>query len=308
MQFPSARRLCLALCAGLLCATALQSAHAQPFPSRAIRFIVPIGAGSGSDTITRLAAKLVAAQLGQPAFVENRPGGDTIIAVQTLLNSPADGYSILMISPSSVVINPVVTEKLPYDAQRDIRPLTGALRSAAVLVTGSGSAFKNFGDVIAAARKSPKSVSMASYGQHYRLGGLMMQQMAGVEFNAVTYKSPAQVQTDLIGGTVDLALLDIGGALPLITAGKLRALAVTGRDRHPQLAAVPTVRESGLPNYDLYVWIGFGINAKTPEPVAQKLEAALLEAMNQPEFRTYVTQTAGADLFTVSGKDLTALI
>ena len=292
----------------LLAAAALPSALAQSPSSRPVRFIVPLGPGSGSDTITRLIAKLVSTEIGQPTMVENRPGADTLLAVQNLIASPADGHSVLMLSPSSVVLNPIVMENLPYDALRDIRPVASAFRSAAVLVTGSGTSFKNFADVQVAARKGAKSVSIASYGQHYRLGSLMMQQMAGVEFNHIPYKSPAQVQTDLIGGAVDLALLDVGGAMPLITAGKLRPLAVTSRDRHLMLANVPTLRESGLPNYDLYVWIGFGVHGKTPEPVFQALEATLLKAMSQPEFRTYVTQNAGAEVYNVPGKELGALI
>lgn len=291
-----------------LAATALPSALAQVPSSRPVRFIVPLGPGSGSDTITRLVAKLMATELGQPTMVENRAGADTVVAVQNLIASPADGHSVLMLSPSSVVLNPIVMENLPYDALRDIRPVATAFRSAAVLVTGPGTSFKSFGDMQATARKGAKTVSIASYGQHYRLGSLMMQQMAGVAFNHIPYKSPAQVQTDLIGGAVDLALLDVGGAMPLITAGKLRPLAVTSRDRHPMLPNIPTLRESGLPNYDLYVWIGLGVHGKTPEPVVQALETALLKAMSQAEFRTYVTQSAGAEVYNVPGKELGALI
>jgi tripartite-type tricarboxylate transporter receptor subunit TctC len=304
--FP-ARLLGLAMSTLLLTTTASQ-ALAETFPSRPVRFIVPLGTGSGSDTVTRLVAKLAATELAQPTFVENRPGADTVLAVQNLLSSPADGYSVMMLSPSSMVINPLINDSLPYDAQRDLRPLAGMLRSAAVLVTASGSRFNSFAEMIAAARKESKSVSMASYSQHYRLGALSMQQAAGVEFNHVPYKSPSQVQTDLIGGNVDVSLMDVGGAMPLLAAGKLKALAVTSKERHPQLGAVPTMRESGLANYDLYVWIGLGVAGKTPEPVVQVLEAALLKAMGQPEFRTYITQNAGAEVFSVSGKELSALI
>lgn len=307
-NFYPLRLLGLALSTLALTAVPLQSAQAQAFPAHPVRFIVPLGPGSGSDTITRLVAKLAAPEFGQPTFVDNKPGGDTILAVQGVMAAPADGYSVLMLSPSSMVINPLVNDSLPYDPQRDLRPLATALRSAAVLVTSSNSPYKSFADVMAAARKSPKTVSMASYSHHYRIGSLMLQQAAGVEFNYIPYKSPSQVQTDLMGGSVDLALLDIGGAIPLIASGKLRPLAVTGKERHPQLAQVPTVRESGLPNYDLYVWIGFGVNAKTPEPVVKTLEVALLKAMAQPEFRNYVTQTAGAEAFNIPGKEMSAMI
>lgn len=293
-----------------LLAVALPTAQAaDPFPARPVRFIVPLGPGSGSDTITRLVARLVTPELGgQSSFIENKPGGDTVLAVQSLLASPADGYSVLMLSPSSMVINPLINDSLPYDPQKDLRPLVTMMRSAAVLVTGATSPYKTYAEAMAAVRKSPRSVSMASYSNHYRIGALMLQHGAGVEFNHIPYKSPGQVQTDLMGGQVDLALLDIGGALPLIASGKLRPLAVTSKDRHPKLASVPTVRESGQPDYDLYVWIGLGVAAKTPEPAVKTLEAALLKAMTQPEFRSYVTDTAGAEVFTVGSKDMGDMI
>lgn len=293
-----------------LFAVAMPPAQANDaFPARPVRFIVPLGPGSGSDTITRLVAKLATAELGgQSTFIENKPGGDAVLAVQSLLAAPADGYSVLMLSPSSMVINPLINDSLPYDAQKDLRPLATMLRSAAVLVTGAASPYKTYAEAMAAAGKAPRAVSMASYSNHYRIGALMLQQGAGVAFNYIPYKTPGQVQTDLIGGQVDLALLDIGGALPLIAAGKLRPLAVTGKERHPKLANVPTVRESGQPNYDLYVWIGLGVAAKTPEPAVKTLEAALLKAMAQPEFKTYVTETAGAEVYTVGSKDMADMI
>jgi len=304
----SARMLRLAACALVPGLAFAPAAHADAFPTRPVRFIVPLGPGSGSDTATRLVAKLAAAELGQPTFVDNKPGADSLLAVQDLLNSAADGHTILMVSPSSLVINPLVHEHLPYDAQRDLRPVAGMMRVVAVLVTGAGSPFNTVADVMAAAGKAPGAVSMASYSAHYRLGALQMQQMAKVEFNHVPYKSPAPVQTDLIGRSVDVALMDIGGALPLIASGKLKALAVTGRQRHPKLPAVPTVSESGLPNYDLYGWISLGVASKTPEPVVQAIEAALLRAMKQPEFGVYVVQTAAAEVFAVPGKELAALV
>ncbi|WP_218508823.1 tripartite tricarboxylate transporter substrate binding protein [Variovorax sp. dw_308] len=286
-----------------------QAQAADPFPSHPVRFIVPLGPGSGSDTITRLVAKLVTPELqGQSTFIDNKPGADAVLAVQALLASPADGYSVLMLSPSSMVINPLINDSLPYDAQKDLRPVATMLRSAAVLVTGASSPYKTYAEAMAAAKKSPRTVSMASYSNHYRIGALMLQQGAGVEFNYIPYKTPGQVQSDLMGGQVDLALLDVGGALPLIASGKVRALAVTGKERHPKLANVPTVRESGQPNYDLYVWIGLGVAARTPEPVVKTLEAALLKAMAQPEFKTYVTETAGAEVYTVGSKEMEELI
>jgi len=288
----------------------LPLAHAQGGgdAARPVRFLVPLGPGSSADALTRLAAKLAAPELGRTTFIDNKPGADTVIAVQDLLNAPADGNTVMMLSPTSLITNPLIADNLPYDAQRDLRPLAGMIRMTAVLVTASGSRFNSLPEVLAAAAKAPKSVSMANYSQHYRLGGLMLQQMAKVEFNHVPYKTSAPVMNDLIGGSVDIALMDVGAVLPLIASGKLKALASTGKERHPKLPGVPTVREGGLPEYDLYGWICLGVAAKTPEAVAQGMEAVLLKAVRQPEFVSYATETAGAELYAITGKELKSMI
>jgi len=261
--FPSTRMLGigLSLLVALFAATAV---YADTFPSRPLRLIVPLTPGSGSDSVSRFMAERLGKELGQNVVVENKPGAETLIATQALLSAPADGYSLLMLSPTSMVINPLTKDKLPYDV-RDIRPLVSAIRATAVLVAGPASSYKNFKDVATAAGKQPKTVSFATYSSHYLLGALQLQQMANVEFNQVPYKGAAQVQTDLVGGAIDVALLDIGGALPLIRSGKLVPLATTGKARHPELPNVPTMNESGVAGYELTVWIGFGVLAKTPE-------------------------------------------
>lgn len=296
---------CAAVAAAIVPAPA---GAADDYPSRPLRFIVPLTQGSGSDTVTRFVAERVGIALGQPAIVENRPGADTVIAIQSMLNAPADGYSVLMISPSAMVINPLVHDNLPYDPKRDIRPLTAAIRATSVLVTGPASPYRKFADLLAAAKQKPRSVSLANYSYHYRLGALQMQQMSGVTFNHIPYKGASQVQTDVMGGAVDAALLDLGGALPLIRAGKLRALAVTTKARHPELPDVPTVAESGVPGYELTVWIGFGVSSKTPEPVAAKLEAALLQAIRSPAFKTFATTTAYAEVLALPGRQTSQMI
>src|SRR5687767_2259531 len=140
-------RLLGAALTSLLAVALPQAQAADPYPSRPVRFIVPLGPGSGSDTITRLVARLVTPELnGQSTFIENKPGGDAVLAVQSLLALPADGYSVLMLSPSSMVINPLINDSLPYDAQKDLRPLATMLRSAAVLVTGASSPYKTYAE------------------------------------------------------------------------------------------------------------------------------------------------------------------
>ncbi|MGO4326891.1 tripartite tricarboxylate transporter substrate binding protein [Cupriavidus sp. 2TAF22] len=284
------------------------AAHAETWPARPIRFLVPLGPGSSADSSARLLARLAAEELGQPVVVENKPGADSLVAVQALLSAPADGYSMLMISPSSMIINPLINASTSYDPQLDLRPVAGMMRLGALLVTGGASRFHTLADVLAEARRAPGSVSLGSYTAYYRLGALRMQQMASVTFNQVSYKTATPLQTDLAGGTVDVALIDVGGAMPLIASGKLRPLAVAGKERHRLLPSVPTIAESGPKQYEMAGWIGIGIAGKTPEPVAQSIETALIKAMKRPEFVRYLTENVGAETFAVSGKEIRALV
>jgi len=285
----------------------LSSAWADAFPSKPVRFIVPVGPGSGGDSITRFVAERTATLLGQPTFVENRPGSDQTIAAQTMLAAPADGYSVLLISPGSMVINPIVNKALSYDV-RDIQPLVGAARANVALVTGSHSKFGSVAELLAAARHAPATVSLANYGTTYRLGGLALQQQAQVRFNDVPYKGASQMLTDVIGGQIDAALTDLGAALPLIRSGKLRALAVASRERLAEAPEVPTLRESGLPDFDLTIWVGFAVSAKTPTPIAQKLQTVLLQVMAQPGLATMVAQSAHMEVMGQNSREFIAQI
>nr|WP_145552347.1 tripartite tricarboxylate transporter substrate binding protein [Variovorax boronicumulans] len=277
------------------------------YPSKPVRFIAPVGPGSGGDSITRFVAERAATLLGQPTFVENRPGSDQTIAAQTLLAAPADGYSVLLVSPGSMVINPIVIKELSYDV-RDILPLVGAARANVALVASPNGKFANITELLAAARRAPGAVSLANYGTTYRLGGLALQQQAQVRFNEVPYKGASQMLTDVIGGTLDAALTDLGGALPLIRSGKLRALAVASLQRLAELPEVPTLRESGLPDFELTVWVGFAISAKTPAPIAQKLESVLAQVVAQPEFAAMATRSANMEVMGQNGREFSAQI
>jgi len=269
---------------------------------------VPVGPGSSADTVTRFVAERTAALLGQSAYVENKPGAEQLIAVQSLLGAPADGYSVLLVSPGSMVINPLVNKELPYDPQRDLRPLVGAARATAVLVTASGSRFGSTGELLAAARSEPGSIGLADYGYSYRPGVLSLQKAAKVEFNSVPYKGASQLLNDLIGGSGDAALVDLGAALPLVRAGKLRALAVTGKARHADLPEVPTLREDGVPDYEMSVWIGYAVAAKTPEPIVHKLEAALTQVLATPEFAALAARSGSLERLDAPGPQFAALI
>jgi tripartite-type tricarboxylate transporter receptor subunit TctC len=292
--------IALATSAALLAPVA--QAQQASRPSGPVRFIVGIGPGSGADIMTRFLVERYTQMTGQAAVAENRTGGDQIPAVMEFLNAPADGRTLLYITPTPALINPLVRKDLPY-SQRDIRPVAFATRSFAVMVVNPDSSFRTLADVVAAARAKPGTVSFANYGHHYRLGALALEKEIGGTFNHVAYKGAAQANGDVIGGAIDVHVTDVGGAVPLIKSGKLRALAVTGKTRHPMLPDVPTIAESGYPNYNLYVWAGYGLSAKTPEPIFQKVEADLLKIIRSAEYAAFNVQQGGGEVVGGTGRE-----
>lgn len=274
-----------------------------------LRIIVALGPGSGSDYNARYVAKLAEPLIGRPIVVENLPGGDMMRAVQALLNSPADGNTVLVISPTSVVIDPVINPQLPYDPKRDIRPIAGLTRGAASLVTSTEGKFKSLGEAIIAAKRSPGTVSVGTYGHHFRIGAALIAKAAGVEFNMIPYKGGSELATAVVGGSLDLALLDVGPVIPLVRAKKLIALATTGSSRQAELPEVMSVREANVGDYELYGWAGLAVRSSTPEPSAMALETVFRKVTASPEFADFLnSQKNGQEVVTGSGKELAAMI
>lgn len=290
---------------GATCGPALAQ---DKFPNRAVTFIVPLAPGTGADTSARVIAEELGKELKVPVVVENKPGADTLIAVQAMLKAPADGYTVLLITPSSVTLGPALNPDLPYDASRDIRPLTASSRGQAALVTAAGSRFDSLQALLDTARSQPGTVSMATYGGHYyRLATELLAHQAGVKFNLIPYNSPTQALSDVVGGTVDAMIIDAGAVLPMIDSGKVRPLAVTGVERHAKLPGVPTVMESGVPDYSSYVWIGFAVHGNTPDDRAKLLESALRQAVRSEAYLALI-EANGAEVVGNDSAELRQLI
>lgn len=279
----------LAACAG---ATASVGAHADDaYPTRPIKVIVPFTPGSGSDSSARFFGERITKYLGQGMVVENRPGANGIIALQAIKTLPADGYAVLLASNSPIAVNPLVLKNLPYDPVTDIKPVFGLSRGMNVVLVSNKSPFKTLGDLLAAARNKP--LTLATYSAGYELAGQWLAQVSGSKFTNVPYKGQGQIMTDVIGDQVDFALVDSSGALELIAGGKLRALAVSGETRHPNLPNVPTIRESGFPDYVTYSWTSFYVRAQTPDKTVNTLAAALQKVMDSDEARDYMRDRGG---------------
>ena len=289
----------LALASAWVMPAGAQAQADASYPSRPVRFIVPMGPGSGADAIVRAFAEQLRIVSGQPTFVENKAGADLIIGTQNLVNSPADGYSVLFVSNSSLVVNPLLVKDLPYKAN-ELAPMMDLTRTPAVLVTAPGSRFKSLAELLDAARKDPGGVSIGVYSNGYRLGALDLGRQSGTRFNLIPYKGATQALGDVLGGTTDAMFIDVVTATTQVNAGKLRALAVAADKRHAKLPAVPTASEGGVPGYALYVISGLAIHAKTPPAISHKLEALMSQVMAKSEVRDILERATGAE---ISGGD-----
>ena len=271
-------------------------AEEKDFPSHPLRIIVPFGAGSSSDANARFVAEKLATLLGQAVYVENKPGASGSIGLQAAKSLPADGYTIVQASISPMTVNPVMMKDLPYDPVTDFKPLFGLARGMNVILVSNESKFRTLADLIAAA-KGPKPPSMGTFSAGYYLAAEWLAAEAGVKFVNIPYKGQGSIMTDVMGNQLDFALVDLAGAVPLLTAGKLRALAVSGETRHADFPAVPAVRES-FPGYVQYSWNSFYVRAQTPDDVTAKLSEGLKKAMATPE---------GKDLMKKSGMEFVPL-
>jgi tripartite-type tricarboxylate transporter receptor subunit TctC len=276
---------------GMVAIWPLALAQSKDFPNRPVKIIVPFTAGSGSDTSARFFAEQLSATLGQPFIVENRPGASGVIAVTTVKAAPADGHHILLASNSPLAVNPVTIKNLPYDPIKDLRPISGVTRGMNVFIVAPNSKINSIADLVATAKT--KSLSVGTFSAGYQLAMEWFATQASVKFMNVPYKGGAQIFTDVMGNQLDFGVVDMGGALSLVKTGKVKALAVSGENRHPEAPDVPTVKESGFPEYVNYSWTSFYVRAETPDDVTAKLANAMQKALASDGAKEFVKKTGG---------------
>lgn len=280
-----------AIAASAPAAHAEDSATAVDFPTHPLRIIVPFTAGSGSDTGSRLFAEQMSKTLGQPIVVENHPGANGLIAFQVVKNAPADGYTILLASNSPMTVNPLTIKNLPYDPIKDFRPISGIGRGMVGFIVAANSPYKTLQQMIDAARDGKHGLNVGTYSAGYQLSALWFASMTGARITNVPYKGQAQIMTDLISGAVDLAVVDFGGAAPMLRDGRVRALAVSGDRRSDKFPDVPAVKES-YPDYVTWVWTSFYVRAATPDSITAKLVDAMRKAHDTEPVRKYLDQAS----------------
>jgi len=266
--------------AALMMVAAAAAASAQSFPSRPVRIFVPYPAGGGVDVLTRTLGDVVSKQWGQSVVVENRPGAGGVIASQAVVTSAPDGYTLIMVA-SGHATNPLLYAKIPYDTFKDFTPISLLASSPNILLVRADSPFKTMGDLIAAAKAKPGSLSFAhaGTGTSTHLAGELLKSLARIDLNAIPYKGGAPSINDLLGGQIPISFNNGPESVGQLQAGTLRALAVTTAERAPFLPDVPSMSEA-VPGYDTGVWWGLLGPANMPADVLAKLSQDFVAALN----------------------------
>ena len=290
-----ARRRALALLASTGALHAVGARAQGAWPARPVRIVVPFAPGSGSDSYARYVAEPLSRALGQPVVVENKAGADGVIGTQEVVRADPDGYTLLLGSNSTLVLNPLLRSDLPYRPQ-DFRALSGLVRAPAMIVTSVDSPLRSVADLLAEARRTPGGLSFASYAPALRMAVAWLESLASIRVNHVSYKGAAQLMTDLGGGQVGVAMVDATAAMNLVNGRKIRAIAVAAAERHPGMPEVPTMREAGFPEFFHYSWIGVYAPSATPEPAVRRLESALAGITASPEFAPFVEKGGGSPM------------
>jgi tripartite-type tricarboxylate transporter receptor subunit TctC len=295
MKLP--RRGFLRLAAGAVAMPAVaRVARAQAYPSRPVRIVVGFAAGGSSDIGARLIGQWLQERLGQPFVIENRAGAATNIATEAVVRAPADGYTLLMIGPSST-INATLYDKLNFVFLRDIAPVASTIRQPQVMLASLSIAAKTVPELIAYAKANPSKITMASAGtgSSGHLAGEMFKMMAGVNMVHVPYRGAGPALTDLLGGQVLTAIVGTTGSIEYVRTGKLRALAVTTTERAAALPDVPTVGEF-LPGYDAGDLLGVGVPRNTPAEIVDQLNKEINAGLADPKIKARFADLGGTAL------------
>jgi tripartite-type tricarboxylate transporter receptor subunit TctC len=306
MNAPIARRLA-ALC--IACA-ATGAAWAQaPLPAKPLRIVVGYPAGQTVDIIARNYAAALTRELGQPVYVDNRAGANGSLGAQEVKRSAPDGSTLLLGTLGQMAINPTLYKKLPYDTLKDFAPVSMVSMGPLLLVANPSFPANDVKELIAYAKAHPGKVDFGSGGNGItaHLAMEMFQAQAGIRLNHIPYKGSPAALNDLMGGQVSLMFDAVPAALPHVKSGKLKALAISGQKRNPQLPALATVDEQGLKGFDVSSWVGFLAPAGTPPATVEALNAAIHRASASPELQE-ATRAIGSEVMVDSSAHFAAFL
>jgi len=280
-------------------------ASAQQWPTKPVKFIVPFPPGGSVDPLARLLGAKLSESLGQQFVVENRAGASGSLGAGVAARSPADGYTFLFVFDTHAV-NPALIPDLPFNTEKDLAPVMLVGTAPMAIATNPNKPYKNFADVVSAAKAKPDAITYGSVGSG-SLGHLavtLAQQPLGIKLVHVPYRGGGPMTQDALGGHVELAIGSVAVLSSHIKSGALRAVVQTGDKRSHVIPDVPTLAESGIPGFSAVAWWGIFAPTGTPEPIMQKIHAELIKAINLPDVKKTLTETLGMDVQASSPADL----
>ena len=286
----------------LACVVAVS--HAA-YPERPVRLIVPASAGTITDVIGREFGQVLSTVLKQTVIIDNIVGAEGVIGTQAMVRAEPDGYTMLFVSSSTTVLDPVLRKSIPYDPRKDLLPACGVLRVGNVMNISATLPYKNVGEFIAAAKAQPPGKFTFGYSTATtRLAGELFQQQAGIKMTGVPYKGSTQGLTEVAGGQIDLFFIDHVSATPYYQNGKIKPMLVAGPQRNKALPDVPSAADAGIPGYDMRPTISTFLPSRTPPAIVNQVREAVLQVVKSPAFAA-VREKNGLEEFSLCGDALT---
>jgi len=267
-----------------MCAAAA-SALGQSYPSKPIRLVVGFPPGGGNDIIARMVGAKMQEGWGQPVVIDNKPGANSIIATEFVAKSAPDGYTLLVNATGGMSVNPVLYAKLSYDPLKDFVPISMVGSFPLVLAVNPSVPARSVQELVAYAKANPGKLNYSAGSTAFQVATEMFKQMTGVDVRHIPYKGSAASITAVIAGDVQMTIVDTPPLVPQIKGGRVRALAVTSAKRAGAMPELPTIAESGVPGYEMVLWIGVFAPAGTPREITGKLNAEVVRVVNLPDIR-----------------------
>ena len=297
----------LALALAVFAAAA--GAQPAPYPSKPIRLVIGFAPAGAADFVARSMSDALAKALGQPVVVDNKPGNGSSIAAEIVAKSPPDGYTLLIASPSSISVNPALNPKLAY-TPADLLPVTKMTTSPLVLAVNPATGIRSLPELIAAAKKDPDKLNYSSSGNGSapHLGAALFMQLTDVQMTHVPYRGGALAIQSVIAGDTQVTFGTAPSVLPQASGGRLRALAVSTRERSPLVPDLPGMKEAGLPDYNLEFWYGMFVPAGTPPAIVKKIYDATIAAMQQAPIKAALAREGTEVSLSVSPEQFAAFL
>ena len=282
----------------------------QTYPSKPIRLVVGFAPGGAADFVARTLSDPLARALGQPVVIDNRPGAGSSIAAEHVAKSAADGYTVLIASPSSILVNPLINKQSALQPLKELTPVSKVSSSPLVVAANASLGFSSIKDLVAYGKANPGKLNYATSGNGSapHLAAVLFMRVAGVEMVHVPYKGGAPAVQSVLAGDTQVSFATPPSVLPLVQAGRLRALAVTSRNRTPLVPGVPGMAEAGLPDYEISFWYGFFVPAGTPAAATQRLFDETAQALKLPEVARALAKEGTETAASASPADFAAFL